>query len=331
MRHEGSSCAPVRCKSYSYDVNQQAQSLTAWEQHYNQHSKGHFFGYLDEVKLPQLHLFEEFTNRTLVQQCWVNPQAFWVGFSLQTQRPKVDGLAVSAQQIMVRPAHQAFELFTPESFQIFGVVIDQSLLAERLSEEDYALWQHAKVLTCDERSSACWQLAELIGQALNHDAVLGARLNDARSQRYLRPLLINHVVDRLSEFYLESTPAMLHASTRRRALKRIVQYIEREGCYPDSIAKLCQIACVSRRTLQYVFEQELCMTPLSYLRDCRLNQIRRRLIDDREPTPVCELALQHGFYHLGSFHHYYKALFGETPSQTRHRAQGYRVARSVLV
>ncbi|MDT9693908.1 hypothetical protein Q5762_37420, partial [Streptomyces sp. P9(2023)] len=57
----GNPCAPMRCKQYSFDVNQQAQSLSAWDQEYNQHSTGQLHGYLDDIKLPGLHLFEEYT------------------------------------------------------------------------------------------------------------------------------------------------------------------------------------------------------------------------------------------------------------------------------
>ncbi len=323
MHHEGTSSALSRCKSYSYDVNQQALSLTAWEQHYDQHSKGHFFGYLDEIKVPKIHLFEEFTNRTLIQQCYVNPNAFWIGFSLQPQRPKVDGLTAERSQIMLRPAQQEFELLTPESFQIFGLVIDQALLEARFSEQDFATWQGAKVLTSDDSSGACWKLADLISQVLKRDSILGQRLG-CPEYAHLLPLLENSVLDRLSEFYLQTATPVENASTRRSALKRILQHIESDGHYPQSISELCNIACVSRRTLQYVFEQELGITPITYLRDCRLNQIRRSLIHGDETLAVCDLALKHGFYHMGSFHHYYKALFGETPNQTKLRAQGYR-------
>ena len=42
LLHKGNPCAPMRCKQYSFDINQQAQSLSAWDQEYNQHSTGQF-------------------------------------------------------------------------------------------------------------------------------------------------------------------------------------------------------------------------------------------------------------------------------------------------
>ncbi|WP_456294663.1 helix-turn-helix domain-containing protein [Vibrio sp. AK197] len=324
MPHEGSSCAPERCKSYSYDVNQQAQSLTAWDQHYNQHSQGTFFGYLDELKLPRVHLFEEFTNRTLLQQCYVNPNAIWIGFSLQAQRPKVDGQEAQRHQVMVRPAHQAFELLTPEEFQIFGLVVDLSLLQKELVEQDYQQWMSARIMDSEQNADLCWQIAKLIAMSLDAKSVIGARIVN-EPHGCLSSLIERSVVDKLSGFYLQQNTPIESAASRRSALQRIYHHIEQTGSYPQSITELCQIGCVSRRTLQYVFEQQLSMTPLSYLRDCRLNEVRRSLIETaHQELAICDVALAHGFYHLGSFHHYYKQLFGETPNQTKHRAQGYR-------
>lgn len=323
MLHEGTSSAPSRCKSYSYDANQQALSLTAWEQRYDQHSSGHFWGYLDEFKAPRLHVFEEVTNRSLIQQCCVHPNAIWIGFSLQPQRPRIDGLAVERSQVMLRPAQQEFELLTPESFQIFGLVIDQALLEHRLSEADFSAWQVAKILNDENTQQGCWRLVDLIHQLLNRDSIVNQRLAGSDWGQF-ESLIENSVLDRLSEFFVPAHSSNTNASSRRSALKRIQHYIENSGRYPQSINELSQIACVSRRTLQYVFEQELNSTPITYLRECRLNQIRRSLIHAEEGLSVSDLALKHGFFHMGSFHHYYKVLFGETPNQTRLRAQGYR-------
>ncbi|EWS52649.1 transcriptional regulator EutR [Methylibium sp. T29] len=60
---------------------------------------------------------------------------------------------------------------------------------------------------------------------------------------------------------------------------------ERIEAAPDrapSVPELCAALHVSRRTLQYAFEDEVGVNPLAYLRSVRLNGVRRLL---REAAP----------------------------------------------
>lgn len=335
LLHEGNSCAPTRCKQYSFDVNQQAQSLSAWEQKYNQHSAGQFNGYLDEIKLPGLHLFEEYTSHAVHQECCVNPNAVWIGFSMDSQRPKVNGLQAETHQLMIRPAQESFELATPQDFHIFGIVIDRDLLLNGMQfgsqgQWENAQWETAALVENSLPQHGCWSLVALIRDALSPRSIIGQKLiEESAAQAHLHAMLRAAVIDRLSAFQVstEREPRSYH--TRRQALRRLYQYIDQNGDYPLSISDMCAIACVSQRTLQNCFEQELGVSPATFLRECRLNAVRRVLLDQSQQRAICDVALGFGFYHLGTFNHYYKLLFGETPSQTRDRALRYQHAAVV--
>lgn len=57
------------------------------------------------------------------------------------------------------------------------------------------------------------------------------------------------------------------------------------------------------------------------LRIHRLNLAHRDLVLSRDrPARVTDIAMQHGFLHLGRFSEQYRRFFGETPSQTLRRA-----------
>ena len=76
---------------------------------------------------------------------------------------------------------------------------------------------------------------------------------------------------------------------------------------------------VSRRSLQYAFEEVLGVSPLTYLRAQRLNAVRRAIKTAETDTPVMEIAARWGFWHPSYFTASYKKLFGELPSATRKR------------
>ncbi len=330
LLYEGNSCAPIRCKQYSFDVNQQAHSLTAWEQKYDQHSAGQFYGYLDEIQLPGLHLFEEYTSHAVQQECCLKPNAVWIGFSMGSSRPKVNGLHAAAHQLMIRPAQQQFELVTPADFHIFGIVIDHDLLLNQLPSSDSAQWERATLIGNDQPEYGCWSLIRLIRDVLNSQSMFGQKLlEQGGAQGHLQAMLRQAVLERLGAFQASAEREPRSHHSRRQALQRLYKYIKQSGDYPLSISQMCTIACVSQRTLQYCFEQELGVSPVSFVRDGRLNAVRRVLLAQSEACAISDVALSFGFYHLGTFNYYYKRLFGETPSQTRERAERYQSAAVV--
>jgi AraC family ethanolamine operon transcriptional activator len=77
---------------------------------------------------------------------------------------------------------------------------------------------------------------------------------------------------------------------------------------------------VSRRTLQYSFQDVLQMSPVAYLRALRLNGVRRDL-QAAGDAPVGDVAARWGFWHLSRFAADYRRLFGERPSDTRRQAR----------
>jgi AraC family ethanolamine operon transcriptional activator len=77
---------------------------------------------------------------------------------------------------------------------------------------------------------------------------------------------------------------------------------------------------VSRRTLQYSFQEVLGINPVRFLRAMRLNGVRRDLKSGSRPAAsVQDIAARWGFWHLGHFVTDYKRMFGELPSETARR------------
>jgi AraC-like DNA-binding protein len=90
---------------------------------------------------------------------------------------------------------------------------------------------------------------------------------------------------------------------------------------PIQISGLCAALSVSERTLRKAFHRIHGLPPCRHLRMLRLEQARRALIaTDSHLTTVTEIATCFGFAELGRFSVEYRKVFGESPSQTLHRA-----------
>ena len=84
-----------------------------------------------------------------------------------------------------------------------------------------------------------------------------------------------------------------------------------------SLAELCRIADTSARTLQYAFRDHYGVSPQVYHRSRRLSAVNQVLRQRwARETTVTDVALNHGFWHLGRFSQAYKVRFGESPSET---------------
>ena len=98
---------------------------------------------------------------------------------------------------------------------------------------------------------------------------------------------------------------------------------------PVTLTDIAAAAGVSVRTLTRLFARRYGMGPMRWLRTLRLDAVRRALLDaDPAERSVTEVALRHGFTHLGRFAGQYRERFGETPSDTLRggSTRGARVA-----
>jgi len=106
-------------------------------------------------------------------------------------------------------------------------------------------------------------------------------------------------------------------SARRKIIERALDHVHAKPESSLTVPELAAAARVSRRTLEYAFQDTFDMTPLSYLRLHRLHVARQRLmVTDGKQGTVTRVAHDLGFWHLARFASTYRAQFGECPSQT---------------
>jgi AraC-like DNA-binding protein len=101
---------------------------------------------------------------------------------------------------------------------------------------------------------------------------------------------------------------------------RLEEFLEANPDQPLYLTEICAAIGVAERTLRFACEEHLGMGPIRYLSLRRMHLVRRALLRaDPSTATVTRLATDHGFWELGRFSVAYRALFGESPSESLRR------------
>ena len=115
-------------------------------------------------------------------------------------------------------------------------------------------------------------------------------------------------------------PRVRHASWH--IVWACVQYAASVRYQRVTLSDLSAAASVSERRVRDAFNDCHGMSPTAYLRVAALHEVRRKLLDGPfARDPVTRAASDFGFWHLSRFAGQYRAVFGESPSETVARAR----------
>lgn len=117
-----------------------------------------------------------------------------------------------------------------------------------------------------------------------------------------------------------SAPDPKLATTRDRR-ERLEEFIESRLDRPIQLQDLEQAAGLARSQLNQLTHETFGCAPMALVRQRRLAAVRRALEADPRQD-ITQLSLSYGFDHQGRFSQYYRAAFGEAPSETRARLRG---------
>jgi len=120
----------------------------------------------------------------------------------------------------------------------------------------------------------------------------------------------------------EGTAVEPTAGSRRHDIivARFEEFLETNPDRPLYLTEICAAIGVAERTLRASCEEHLGMGPIRYLALRRMNLVRRALLRaDPSKATVTRVITEHGFWEFGRFSIAYRALFGESPSETLRR------------
>ncbi|MCG8428100.1 MAG: AraC family transcriptional regulator [Chromatiales bacterium] len=184
----------------------------------------------------------------------------------------------------------------------------------------HALRQNPGLLL-SEHSSECWQ-AQLQAFVTLEDGI--------RRNKTFLPWLA-HMEQSMAMFLLlqgqeqgEQSGSGQMQSVRythdRRRLDRLYEYALARLGQPVTLIDLAKAAALSERQLNTFCHTHLGQSPMAWLRDLRLDAVHAAIQADPE-SDLTDIAMRHGFFHLGRFSAAYRDRFDELPSQTRKTAK----------
>jgi AraC-like DNA-binding protein len=174
------------------------------------------------------------------------------------------------------------------------------------------------------------------GRSLAQHVLMAVASLDAADSVLLNPVTMSAFEQFIMTALLLSHPHNYSEALRHldkpiapRDVRRAIDYIEARLDQPITVADLVAATGVAGRTLFMHFKEFRGVSPMRYLRDARLRQVRRDLLRAESGASVTDIAVSAGFTHMGRFSVAYRRHFGESPSETlRRKHQRHAPVRS---
>jgi AraC family ethanolamine operon transcriptional activator len=315
----------------AHDADEQARNLHGWHQTYDQLTAGSFVGGLTELCLDHMQVFVETTSHTLRQTCEVQKDAYWFGIpTCRAGSGRIDAKIIGGDALAFRPGGIEFELLTSAGYEIFGVVVKGEMLRRYAADvERVSLVEpmpDTEVVTVGMARKE--RMCGLLRQLLAHGAASAAPLSSAAREN-LQASVLAELFD-AGALPASCEPTAIPARARRQSIVSDARdYVLANRDRAVGVPELCEHLHVSRRTLQYCFQDVLGMAPATYVRAIRLNGARRDLCNaSRDSRSVQDVAAAWGFWHMSQFATDYRKLFGMRPSDTLKAAIGAKSVAS---
>ena len=291
------------------DLFEHRKTLKDWSLNYEQLSQGQFEGCLREIWVEGIQLFEESLSKSILQHGEVRKDC--LSFSVFN---KLDGDArwfgkpIQKNDIAWCGFQEEIMIQTPEHCRLFVLSVPEELLMGLTDHPcskvgtltNPALAQSFR----NEFNSIIYSMSKY-ALLINQEAAIRQFKSDIRE---LMMLLFQAQDDSLER----------KGISRQKAKEVVCQSKDIILGHPDvtiTVDELCHITHTSRRALQNYFLKVTGQSPAIFLKNIRLNGVRRSMFECPEKN-ISDLATQWGFWHLSQFTCDYKRLFGELPSQT---------------
>ena len=310
---------PLLRKLHHRDIDEQAARLTGYEQSYQQISRGHFSGTFTSCELDsELGLYFESTNQVLYQNGAVPDNFYAVGLLMDTAKPLIFNCeALPRGGAFILPPRAVLDGTSSPDMKICVVHVSCELLQQAFQHQyrEHRPFRPDHIpykLVTNARDT--WTLHSLLEDFLDGASAGQLSLESANQLAAFKNTLVETIG---SLFIAQRVHGRFKIRNKHhRLFHDALDIIEDNLCEELTVGKLCKELLVSRRNLEYIFNENIEMSPAKYIKVLRLNNIRREILTMRYET-LGDIAAKWGIWHLGRFARDYYQLFGELPSATK--------------
>lgn len=310
---EGSAAGRIE----SFDLEEHQLALQPWDVRFEQLSRGRFHCWLQYVKTPGMMIYEDYFERGVAVQ-GATPDGFLM-FGTPVSLPGGHvvwcGEEVDARNFACSRSAEAVDFQIAPRTHNLVMLVEPALLARSLGWDVVERLSGRRHLALSDAAHFWRELRRVVWKHANAPRPLASPPEGRRIESELLGLF-GRAIERDDPAGPSPDPG-----SRARIVQRAIEWAEASE-RRATVLDLAGATGVSRRTLEYAFEQQLGLAPAAFLRAQRLNRARRRLseVEPRETT-VLEVASSFGFEHPGRFSAEYRRTFGEAPSQTLRRSR----------
>ena len=324
----GNNFAPTASMRIATDECAQLNELSRlndWEADYLQFGTGKFHATFNLYASTGIRITDQYCNREMVISASPPPKHTALFLPLNPGHKGIlQGKSLGAgDAALIGPESETFYR-SPGDLRMMVVTIPVSRLKQAIEaatdDKSHQLSAETRVFTLTDDTLS--RLAKNMNCALE----IAETTADQAEVNVCLQEIEQDIVTTLSLALTNPEPPEKGAQGRRNRLgyvKRARRFIEANLSSPLGLETLSQVAGASQRTLEIAFREIFNITVVQYIRNRRLIAINRLLLHPQyTETSVSKLARTYGFNHMGRFALNYRALFGESPSDTLPKQKG---------
>lgn len=290
----------------SQNIYEYSKLMSGWEIELNQYTHGKFMGELIIIEDNGFQLIHDKSNISLQkngQSQYDTVITFPINKNFKFDKFYCQGNRMQNFNILISHGKSLPELIVPDHSEVITISLFSHEIEQYIQKNQFIHNKNSIILP--NFSPIILEEFKLLIHNIKYKSQL--------PKDYLNTIK-DIIIELLSNNLDKNENYHIHIHTKKRIVDQAKQIILSQSDKMPSTLEVCHELGISRRTLQYCFQEVLGVNPKTYFKIVRLNQVYRCL--SQGISNVQDIAYQWGFWHLGHFSSDYKKMFGELPSVT---------------